>query len=80
MDEAELQDNPKVWWDEDAIISIVKKYVKKWNTDLVCILLLFRLVRFTDSLQIITFDSGGISGHINHRAVSAAVRYEAISL
>ena len=24
--------------------------------------------------QIVTFDEGGVSGHINHRAVSAAVR------
>ena len=80
LDEAEFQDNPKVWWDEDAIISVVKKYVKKWNTDLVSILLLFREVAFTDSHQIITFDSGGISGHINHRAVSAAVRYETTCL
>lgn len=35
LDQAELQDNPKVWWDEDVITRIVKKYVKKWNVDLV---------------------------------------------
>jgi N-acetylglucosaminylphosphatidylinositol deacetylase len=35
LDIPELQDNPKVWWDEDAITSTVKKYVKKWNVDLV---------------------------------------------
>ncbi|GKT85598.1 glycosyltransferase family 32 protein [Colletotrichum tofieldiae] len=28
---------------------------------------------------IITFDEGGVSGHINHRAVSAAVRYVTFS-
>jgi N-acetylglucosaminylphosphatidylinositol deacetylase len=49
VDEEELQDNPKVWWDEDAIITIVKKYVKKWNTDLVRFAQLLQRVHFTDS-------------------------------
>lgn len=35
LDQAQLQDNPKIWWDEDVITSTVKKYVKKWNIDLV---------------------------------------------
>ena len=28
---------------------------------------------------IITFDDGGVSGHINHRAVAAGVRYPPLS-
>jgi LmbE family N-acetylglucosaminyl deacetylase len=31
------------------------------------------LIAFTS--QIITFDQGGISGHLNHRAVSKALKY-----
>ncbi|KAG5928859.1 hypothetical protein E4U42_007837 [Claviceps africana] len=57
LDNPDLQDNPKVWWDEDKIKPILKKYIKKWSID-----------------AIITFDEGGVSGHINHRAVSSAVR------
>ncbi|RLL93555.1 hypothetical protein CFD26_101765 [Aspergillus turcosus] len=57
LDEAELQDNPRKWWDEDLIEELVASHVRKWNVDL-----------------IITFDNGGVSGHINHRAVSAGVR------
>ncbi|GFF23758.1 N-acetylglucosaminyl-phosphatidylinositol de-N-acetylase [Aspergillus udagawae] len=57
LDNAELQDNPKKWWNEDLIKDLVASHVQKWNVDL-----------------IITFDNGGVSGHINHRAVSAGVR------
>ncbi|KAG2007669.1 hypothetical protein GB937_008319 [Aspergillus fischeri] len=57
LDNAELQDNPKKWWDGDLIKGLVASHVQKWNVDL-----------------IITFDDGGVSGHINHRAVSAGVR------
>jgi hypothetical protein len=31
-------------------------------------------VELTPELQIVTFDEGGVSGHLNHQAVSAAVR------
>jgi N-acetylglucosaminylphosphatidylinositol deacetylase len=76
LDKPELQDNPKVWWDEDAITTVVKDYVAKWKVDVVSI---FRQTCVESLLtlrnQILTFDSGGVSGHINHRAVSAAVRY-----
>ncbi|KAF4163714.1 hypothetical protein CNMCM6936_000426 [Aspergillus lentulus] len=57
LDNVELQDNPKKWWDDDLIKELVASHVQKWNVDL-----------------IITFDDGGVSGHINHRAVSAGVR------
>lgn len=60
LDNPELQDNPRVWWNTDIIEGIVKDYVKKWAID-----------------AIITFDEGGVSGHINHRAVSAAVSHYA---
>ncbi|OAA34143.1 N-acetylglucosaminyl phosphatidylinositol deacetylase [Metarhizium rileyi] len=56
LDHPDLQDNPKVWWEEAKIKSILKEYIEKWNID-----------------AIITFDEGGVSGHINHRAVSSAV-------
>ncbi|KAE8168137.1 putative deacetylase LmbE-like domain-containing protein [Aspergillus tamarii] len=57
LDIAELQDNPKQWWNEDMVKDLVSTYKEKWHVDL-----------------IITFDNGGISGHINHRSVSAGVR------
>ncbi|KAE8405060.1 putative deacetylase LmbE-like domain-containing protein [Aspergillus pseudonomiae] len=57
LDVAELQDNPKQWWDEDMVKDLVSSYKEKWHVDL-----------------IVTFDNGGISGHINHRSVSAGVR------
>jgi len=76
LDRAELQDNPKVWWNQTAIVSAVKEYVDKWKIDAVSNpddrLHNYWLIRMD---QILTFDDGGISGHINHRAVSAAVRY-----
>lgn len=56
LDHPDLQDDPKVWWDENKIKPILKEYIEKWNID-----------------AIITFDDGGVSGHINHRAVSSAV-------
>ncbi|KAE8317094.1 putative deacetylase LmbE-like domain-containing protein [Aspergillus transmontanensis] len=57
LDIAELQDNPKQWWDGDMVKDLVSSYKEKWHVDL-----------------IVTFDQGGISGHINHRSVSAGVR------
>ncbi|KAH7408863.1 putative deacetylase LmbE-like domain-containing protein [Cadophora sp. MPI-SDFR-AT-0126] len=57
LDRPDIQDSPRVWWDESLIESIVKEYVQKWHVDV-----------------IITFDEGGVSGHVNHRAVSAAIR------
>ncbi|KAH8801406.1 putative glycan biosynthesis protein [Xylogone sp. PMI_703] len=56
LDQEDLQDNPKVWWDQKTIIAAVKEYVERWQVD-----------------AIITFDQGGISGHLNHRAVSKAI-------
>lgn len=35
LDEAELQDNPTVWWNTDLIQSIVTEYVHKWDIDAV---------------------------------------------
>ncbi|GAB0134116.1 hypothetical protein EsDP_00002501 [Epichloe bromicola] len=60
LDHPDLQDDPKVWWDENKIKPILKEYIEKWNID-------------AASTRIITFDDGGVSGHINHRAVSSAV-------
>ncbi|KAE8154342.1 putative deacetylase LmbE-like domain-containing protein [Aspergillus avenaceus] len=57
LDRADLQDNPRQWWNEDKVADLVTAYVRKWKVDL-----------------IITFDHGGVSGHINHRAISAGVR------
>lgn len=30
------------------------------------------------SLQVVTFDAGGVSGHSNHVALYAAVRYDSL--
>jgi hypothetical protein len=35
LDNPDLQDNPKVWWDEAAITAVVKDYVSKWKVDVV---------------------------------------------
>ncbi len=35
LDNPDLQDNPKVWWDEAAITAVVKEYVSKWKVDVV---------------------------------------------
>ncbi|KAF2670324.1 putative N-acetylglucosaminyl phosphatidylinositol de-N-acetylase [Microthyrium microscopicum] len=56
LDRKDIQDNPKVWWDQDVIKKVVKEKIKEWQSD-----------------SVLTFDSGGVSGHINHRAVSAAI-------
>jgi N-acetylglucosaminylphosphatidylinositol deacetylase len=55
--------------------------VKKWNIDAVRTRISSALIwslninsRVDTNWQIITFDSGGVSGHINHRAVSAAIQ------
>ncbi len=37
LDEKDLPDNPKLWWDEDIIMSQVKQYIKKWKIDIVCL-------------------------------------------
>ncbi|KAM4064956.1 glcNAc-PI de-N-acetylase domain-containing protein [Hirsutella rhossiliensis] len=58
LDHPDLQDSPSVWWDTAKIQSIIKDYVRKWDVDAVNLIL----------------ELGGISGHVNHRAVSAAVR------
>lgn len=39
LNRPELQDNPKEWWDEEAIIAAVKEYVEKWEVDAVSFLL-----------------------------------------
>lgn len=75
LDRPDIQDNPKVWWDKKVIEGIVKEYVGKWQADAVSFPIAsltcpFNICRF----QILTFDSGGVSGHINHRAVSSAIR------
>jgi LmbE family N-acetylglucosaminyl deacetylase len=48
LDQAQLQDSPKVWWDEDIITRTVKKYVKKWNVDLVSLAATVRRIRVTN--------------------------------
>jgi len=39
LDIPEIQDNPKVWWDEKVIQHIVKEYVERWHADAVCFLI-----------------------------------------
>jgi N-acetylglucosaminylphosphatidylinositol deacetylase len=38
LDRPALQDNPKEWWDEKAIIAAVKEYVQQWEVDAVSFL------------------------------------------
>ncbi|KAJ3044731.1 hypothetical protein HDV00_001135 [Rhizophlyctis rosea] len=57
LDVPDLQDNPKLWWQEAKVAEIGQEYIDKWNID-----------------AIITFDSGGVSGHINHRSVHSGIR------
>jgi N-acetylglucosaminylphosphatidylinositol deacetylase len=45
-----------------------------WDTDLVAKAISGRVRRWNID-AIITFDNGGVSGHINHRAVAAGVEY-----
>lgn len=45
-----------------------------WDTDLVA-KIVQEYVKKWNVDSIITFDEGGVSGHINHRAVGAGVRY-----
>jgi N-acetylglucosaminylphosphatidylinositol deacetylase len=76
LDNPKLQDNNKIWWEKEDIIPLVKEYVEKWKVDAVGSSYLdWATIFCLTQYQIITFDSGGVSGHINHRAVSAAVRY-----
>lgn len=35
LDNPDLQDNPKVWWEEAKIKPILKEYIEKWNIDAV---------------------------------------------
>lgn len=35
MDNPDLQDNPKVWWDTELIEKIVHEHVERWKIDAV---------------------------------------------
>ncbi|EFY87671.1 glycan biosynthesis protein (PigL), putative [Metarhizium acridum CQMa 102] len=78
LDHPDLQDNPKVWWEEAKIKPILKEYIEKWDIDAVSDASkgTRAAIQPTDNArkQIITFDEGGVSGHNNHRAVSSAVK------
>lgn len=75
LDHPELQDNPKKWWDEKLVEEIIAPYIKRWEADLVSAYTTHDMTLFPNiDLQIMTFDEGGISGHINHRAVSAGIK------
>ena len=45
-----------------------------WDTDLIA-QIVAEYVKKWKIDAIITFDDGGVSGHLNHRAVAAGVRY-----
>jgi len=76
LDLPALPDDPKLSWPREKIQAIVKDYVAHWKIDAVS----YKCRPSCDPSaeyvsQIITFDSGGVSGHINHRAVSDAIVY-----
>jgi N-acetylglucosaminylphosphatidylinositol deacetylase len=50
-----------------------------WDTDTVAQVVEEYVKRWSID-AIITFDDGGVSGHINHRAVAAGIRYPPIPL
>ncbi|GKT46119.1 N-acetylglucosaminyl-phosphatidylinositol de-N-acetylase [Colletotrichum spaethianum] len=77
LDHPKLQDNPTVWWDTALIQSILEDYVRKWDVSAVSLMHLGVSSHWAniDLFKIVTFDENGVSGHINHRAVSAAVKY-----
>ena len=78
LDMQSIQDSPTQWWDEDAIVPLVRSHITKVRADAVSLPpFLYAACRLltTHVLQVITFDAGGISGHINHRAVSSALVY-----
>ena len=35
LNNPDLQDNPKKWWNEDIVEDVLKTHLKKWNIDLV---------------------------------------------
>ena len=35
LNNPDLQDNPKKWWNEDVVEDVLKTHLKKWNIDLV---------------------------------------------
>jgi hypothetical protein len=39
LDNPELQDNPKKWWDEKSVQDIIAPYIEKWNADLASVTL-----------------------------------------
>ena len=73
LDREDIRDNPKIWWDQEIVQTIVKSWVSKWSADAVRHKWVHDAFRNSHILQVITFDLGGVSGHINHRAVSAAI-------
>lgn len=81
-----VQDDPDKWWPVETISKVVTEHIDKWMIDSVSIIFDNRIRSFVSRLtfcfyaQIITFDRGGVSGHINHRAVSAAVTQVALSM
>jgi N-acetylglucosaminylphosphatidylinositol deacetylase len=61
LDEKDL---PKLWWDEDVIMSQVKQYIKKWKVDIVSLgfgSFATKTKNYSDSIQIVTIDEGGVS-------------------
>lgn len=71
LDREDIRDNPKIWWDQEIVQTVAESWISKWNADAVRQKL--AAPSETHFLQVITFDSGGVSGHINHRALSAAI-------
>ena len=67
---SDIQDDPVYWWPEKRLDELIEPFVERWGIDLV--------VTFDSTFQVfqrLTHADGGVSGHINHRAVSAALNY-----
>ena len=75
LDESDLRDSPRKWWSTNRIEAYVRSMVQRHNISLV--------VSFDEtgaSVALVALaHSAGISGHLNHRATSAAVSNLAVS-
>ena len=75
LDQSDLRDAPRQWWPTQRIEAYVREMVHRHNISLV--------VSFDDTGTSLAptapTDWTGISGHLNHRATSAAVTNLALS-
>ena len=67
-----LQDGFDQVWKKEKVASHVEQFVHKY--DIKQVLIHFSSINFIDSIEIITFDDYGVSGHPNHIATYHGVK------